>query len=96
MNDLFTIDEISSIVNLKPELIKFIEKEFDLPAYKKTEPKKYSQQDIDLLNKIKYLLFEEKYTIEGAKQKLKNFDSQKNIKEFVIKELTEIEQLLEE
>ena len=47
----------------------------------------YSKDQIDLLKKIKYLLYEKKMTIKGAIQNIEKFDTQKKIIIDEIKEL---------
>ncbi|KPL01254.1 MAG: hypothetical protein AMJ91_00975 [candidate division Zixibacteria bacterium SM23_73_3] len=70
----YSISEVSQITKIKPYVLRFWEKEFNLlkPKKNKAGNRSYQQRDIDLINQIKHLLYEEGYTIEGAKSKLKN------------------------
>jgi DNA-binding transcriptional MerR regulator len=70
----YSISEVAKITDTKAYVLRFWEKEF--PSLK---PKKnrggnriYQQREIDLIHRIKNLLHEEGYTIEGARQKLKS------------------------
>ncbi|MFG1485331.1 MerR family transcriptional regulator [Halobacteriovorax sp. RZ-2] len=66
---LFKLDEVCSIVGVKPYVLRFWESEFDeiSPLVSSTGQKLFEQKDIQMLAKIKGLLFEEKMTIEKAK-----------------------------
>ena len=78
---LKTIGEVSSSIEVPVYVIRFWETKFkDLkPIKKKTGSRYYSQTQIDLLKKIKYLLYEKKLTIKGAILDLKDFGGQKKI-----------------
>lgn len=70
----YSISEVGQITGVKPYVLRFWEKEFGLLKPKKNRAgnRSYQQKDIDLISQIKHLLYEEGYTIEGAKSKLKN------------------------
>ncbi len=70
----YSISEVAQITGIKPYVLRFWEKEFALlrPKKNKAGNRSYQQKDIDLINQIKHLLYEEGYTIEGAKSRLKN------------------------
>ena len=70
----YSISEVSKITSLKQYVLRYWETEFPNLKPKKNSAgnRSYRQSDIDLINKIKYLLYEKKYTIEGAREKLKN------------------------
>ncbi len=69
----FRIGEVSRIVGVKPYVLRYWEKEFDLikPEKSSTKQRLYRRQDVVLLCEIRCLLHEERYTIEGAGKKLK-------------------------
>lgn len=69
----FKIGEVAEITGLKPYVLRFWESEFKELAPKKAgnNQRKYTRSEIETLLLIKSLLYDEKYTIEGAKQKLK-------------------------
>lgn len=70
----YTIGETSKITGLKPHVLRYWETEFSQlnPIRRKGSNRKYTQKDIKLIKKIKYLLYEKKYTIEGAQKRLKS------------------------
>ena len=86
---LKTIGEVSSLIEIPVYVIRFWETKFkDLNPIKKNKGSRYYSKDqIDLLKKIKYLLYEKKMTIKGAIQNIEKFDNQKKIIIDEIKEL---------
>lgn len=86
---LKTIGEVSSLIEVPVYVIRFWETKFkDLNPIKKNKGSRYYSKDqIDLLKKIKYLLYEKKLTIKGAIQNIEKFDNQKKIIIDEIKEL---------
>ncbi len=66
---LFKLDEVCTIVGVKPYILRFWESEFDeiSPLISSTGQKLFEQKDIQVLARIKGLLFDEKLTIERAK-----------------------------
>ncbi len=70
----FRIGEASRIVGVKPYVLRFWEKEFDLVKPEKSSSKQrlYRRQDVIALCEIRRLLHEERYTIEGTRKKLKD------------------------
>jgi len=70
----FKIGEASRIVGVKPYVIRFWESEFNINRAKtKSSHRIYKRKDIEVLLQIKDLLYGKKYTIEGAKRKLRDF-----------------------
>ena len=69
----FRIGEASRIVGVKPYVLRYWEKEFDLvqPEKSRTKQRLYRRQDVILLCEIRRLLHEERYTIEGTRKRLK-------------------------
>ena len=70
----FRIGEASRIVGVKPYVLRYWEKEFDLvkPEKSSTKQRLYRRQDVVLLCEIRRLLHEERYTIEGTRKRLKD------------------------
>lgn len=70
----FSISEVSKITSLKQYVLRYWETEFPNLKPKKNSAgnRSYRQSDIDLIKKIKFLLYEKKYTINGAREKLNN------------------------
>jgi DNA-binding transcriptional MerR regulator len=68
----FKIGEVSRILNVKPYVLRFWETEFRLsPAKNQSQHRVYRRQDVETLLEIKRLLYDERFTIEGARTKLK-------------------------
>jgi len=68
----YSISEVAEMTDVKPYVLRFWEKEFPLLRPKKNRGgnRTYQKREITLVNRIKSLLYEEGYTIEGARQKL--------------------------
>tara|TARA_Y100001970_G_scaffold276266_1_gene378732 strand:- start:49 stop:384 length:336 start_codon:yes stop_codon:yes gene_type:complete len=68
----YSIGEVSKMVNLKSYVLRYWETEFKQlsPLKNRAGNRTYRQKDIDLIIKIKDLLYKKKYTIEGARSLL--------------------------
>jgi DNA-binding transcriptional MerR regulator len=68
----FRIGEVSVLLGVEPYVLRFWETEFPSLAPKKsgTGHRLYRRKDVELLLQIKHLLYEKRYTIEGARQTL--------------------------
>ncbi|HRE41062.1 MAG TPA: MerR family transcriptional regulator [Ignavibacteria bacterium] len=73
----YSISEVSKITDLEQYVLRYWETEFDhlKPAKNLAGNRIYTNKDIKLILYIKKLLRDEKYTIEGAKKLLKNYNS---------------------
>lgn len=69
----FTIGETAKLCDLKPHVLRFWETEFSLlaPVKRKGNRRYYTKKDIELILDIKTLLYQEGFTIEGARSALK-------------------------
>jgi len=68
----FKIGEVSRILGVKPYVLRFWESEFRItPAKNQSQHRVYKRQEVETLLEIKQLLYEERFTIEGARVKLK-------------------------
>jgi len=68
----FKIGEVSSLLGVKPYVVRFWETEFDLtPAKNRSRHRVYKRHEVEMLLEIRNLLYEERFTIEGAQRKLK-------------------------
>ena len=79
----FKIGEVSRILGVKPYVLRFWETEFRItPAKNRSQHRVYKRQEVETLLEIKRLLYEERFTIEGARVKLKERlkDRQKQLK----------------
>jgi DNA-binding transcriptional MerR regulator len=78
----YSISEVSRLTGLEQYILRYWETEFEKlkPAKNRAGNRIYTNKDIQLILKIKKLLREEKYTIEGAKKILEGKkDEEKNI-----------------
>ena len=68
----YSIGEVSKMVDLKSYVLRYWETEFRQlnPPKNRAGNRTYRQKDIDLIIKIKDLLYNKKYTIEGARSML--------------------------
>jgi DNA-binding transcriptional MerR regulator len=69
----YRIGEVSQITGVKPYVLRYWESEFRLMAPQKSRSKQrlYRQKDIETILQIKRLLYEERYTIAGARRRLR-------------------------
>ena len=68
----FRIGEVSGLLGVEPYVLRYWETEFPSLAPKKsgTGHRLYRRKDVELLLRIKHLLYEKRFTIEGARQTL--------------------------
>ena len=69
----YKIGEVSQIVGVKPHVLRYWETEFSIikPIKKDSKQRLYKKRDLKLLLMIKKLLYEDMYTIAGARKILK-------------------------
>ena len=69
-----SIGEVSEITGLKPYVLRYWETEFPnlSPAKNRAGNRIYTEENINTILEIKRLLYDERFTIEGARQFLKN------------------------
>lgn len=72
----YSISEVSKLTNLEQYILRYWETEFEQlkPGKNRAGNRIYTNKDIKLILQIKKLLREEKYTIEGAKKILTDFN----------------------
>ena len=68
----FKIGEVSELLGVEPYVLRYWETEFPVLSPKKsgTGHRLYRRKDVELLLRIKHLLRDKRYTIEGARQSL--------------------------
>jgi DNA-binding transcriptional MerR regulator len=68
----FTIGEVSELCSVKPHVLRYWEQEFPslTPAKRRGNRRYYQRHDVMLIRQIRGLLYEQGYTIGGARQKL--------------------------
>jgi DNA-binding transcriptional MerR regulator len=72
----FRIGEVAKIVGVKPYVLRYWETEFAMlkPGKTPSRHRLYRRRDVETLLEIKRLLYEEGFTIAGAKKKLKELE----------------------
>ena len=70
--EYYSIGEVCELVDLKPHVLRYWESQFTVlnPSKNRSGNRVYRKKEIKLIFLVKHLLYEEKYTIEGAKQRL--------------------------
>jgi len=68
----FTIGEVGELCAVKPHVLRYWEAEFPQlkPVKRRGNRRYYQRQDVILIRQIKSLLYEQGYTIGGARQKM--------------------------
>jgi DNA-binding transcriptional MerR regulator len=79
----YRIGEVSRITGVKPYVLRYWESEFRwmAPAKSRSNQRLYRRKDIDTILLIKKLLYEQRFTIAGAKKKLRDLGLAKALDE---------------
>lgn len=90
----FTIGEVSDLCEVKPHVLRYWEQEFSQlkPVKRRGNRRYYQRQDVILIRQIRTLLYEQGFTIGGARQRMAGNDvveAQPVMNQQVIKELIE-------
>ncbi|MDO3380008.1 MerR family transcriptional regulator [Geoalkalibacter halelectricus] len=74
----FKIGEVSRITGVKPHVLRYWESEFGAfsPVKSRSQQRLYRRKDIELVLRLKKLLYEEGFTIAGARKKLREEGSE--------------------
>ena len=70
----FKIGEVARLVGVKPYVLRYWETEFTIlrPGKTRSKHRLYRRKDVETLLEIRRLLYAERYTIEGAKRRLRD------------------------
>jgi len=70
----FRIGEVAKMIGVEPYVLRYWETEFPdiTPVKSKAKQRLYKRQDVELIYKIRDLLYQQKFTIKGAKRKLQD------------------------
>ena len=68
----FKIGEVSDLTGVKPYVLRYWESEFNIvkPSKTRSNQRLYRRKEVELILEIKKLLYEDKFTIAGAKKVL--------------------------
>lgn len=75
VQEFFSIGEVCELTELKPHVLRYWESQFKFlsPAKNRSGNRVYQRREIEMVMLVKQLLYSEKYTIDGARQKLDEF-----------------------
>jgi DNA-binding transcriptional MerR regulator len=95
----FTIGEVSDLCAVKPHVLRYWEQEFPQlkPVKRRGNRRYYQRQDVLIIRQIRSLLYEEGFTIGGARQRLTGDSAKSDVSQSqqIIKQLRlELEQIL--
>jgi DNA-binding transcriptional MerR regulator len=70
----FKIGEAARLCGVKPYVLRYWETEFRSvkPEKTRSQQRLYRRRDVELLLKIRHLLYDKRYTIEGARSRLRD------------------------
>ncbi len=73
----FKIGEVARIVGVKPYVLRYWETEFSeiAPSKSRTKQRLYKRKEVEQILKIRDLLYRDKFTINGARKKLKQLQN---------------------
>ncbi len=93
----YKIGEVSRLLQVEAYVLRYWESEFPQlePLRSPRGQRLYTQEDIELLRRIKTLLYDQKMTIEGAKRKLEENNQWWTVMSEIKAELKEIKNLLQ-
>ena len=75
VQEFFSIGDVCTLTDLKPHVLRYWESQFKFlhPAKNRSGNRVYQRREIELVMLVKQLLYTEKYTIDGARQKIDEF-----------------------
>jgi DNA-binding transcriptional MerR regulator len=88
----FRIGEVAKLAGIKPYVLRFWESEFSGLGPKKsgTGQRLYRRKDVELVLEIKRLLYEKRFTIEGARKVLESKPKREPVKETAVRRQAEL------
>ena len=95
----FTIGEVSLLCAVKPHVLRYWEQEFPQlsPVKRRGNRRYYQRQDVLMIRQIRALLYDEGFTITGARQRLSGAEQKEDksqSKQMVKQMIAELEDLL--
>jgi len=96
----FTIGEVSELCAVKPHVLRYWEQEFPnlKPVKRRGNRRYYQREDVILIRQIRSLLYDQGYTIGGARQRMSGDDSSETGAEYKLmlrQMISELEEILE-
>ena len=77
----FTIGEVSELCSVKPHVLRYWEQEFEQlkPVKRRGNRRYYQRGDVIMIRQIRSLLYEQGFTIGGARQQLEGEDAMDDV-----------------
>jgi DNA-binding transcriptional MerR regulator len=75
VQEFYSIGEVCSLTDLKPHVLRYWESQFRFlnPAKNRSGNRVYKSREVELIMLVKHLLYTEKYTIDGARQRIDQY-----------------------
>ncbi len=96
----FTIGEVSELCAVKPHVLRYWEQEFPQlnPVKRRGNRRYYQRQDVLMIRQIRALLYEQGFTIGGARQRMSGeeaLDDTTQYKQLIRQMISELEEVLQ-
>jgi DNA-binding transcriptional MerR regulator len=75
VREFFSIGDVCELTELKPHVLRYWESQFRFlhPAKNRSGNRVYQRREVELIMLVKQLLYVEKYTIDGARQRIEEY-----------------------
>jgi DNA-binding transcriptional MerR regulator len=75
VQEFYSIGEVCALTDLKPHVLRYWESQFRFlnPAKNRSGNRVYKSKEVELIMLVKHLLYTEKYTIDGARQRIDQY-----------------------
>lgn len=85
----YRIGDVAELLGIRPYVLRYWETEFSVlhPSKSSTGQRVYRKADVDLLKLIQHLLYTERYSIEGARKRIRELKKQGELEGFVAQKI---------
>jgi DNA-binding transcriptional MerR regulator len=75
VQEFYSIGEVCNLTELKPHVLRYWESQFRFlnPAKNRSGNRVYKGREVELIMLVKHLLYTEKFTIDGARQRIDQY-----------------------
>ncbi|MEO5580979.1 MAG: MerR family transcriptional regulator, partial [Gemmatimonadaceae bacterium] len=75
VREFFSMGDVCTLTDLKPHVLRYWESQFRFlhPAKNRSGNRVYQRREIELIMLVRQLLYTEKYTIDGARQRIDEY-----------------------
>src|SRR5882724_8422091 len=75
VQEFYSIGEVCALTDLKPHVLRYWESQFRFlhPAKNRSGNRVYKSREVELIMLVKHLLYTEKFTIDGARQRVDQY-----------------------